>query len=163
MAALAFVTATSAVGTAASPQASPPPPLRTGDVVPAFAAEGVDGVVRRVDYSAAPATVLLFFNSGCPKCQRMIPVWNRAYEQRPRGVEVYGVMLDQEPPGFFTRVAVSFPVLRGGRTPAERKALVDGFKVHGVPLTLRVLRGGRVDDVAEGVIDPIRLGSFFVR
>jgi len=147
-----------------SPQASPSPAprLAKGDVVPAFDAEGVDGVVRRVSYPAGSATVLLFFLSSCPKCQRMIPLWNRAYEQRPKGVAVYAVMLDQEPLGFFTLTPVSFPVLRAGRTPAERQALAQTFKVQTVPLTTRILRGGRVDDVAEGFVDAVRLGDFFV-
>jgi thiol-disulfide isomerase/thioredoxin len=145
-----------------SPASPPPTRLARGDQIPPFEAEGLDGVRHRVDYSSGSATVLLFFQSSCPKCQRMIPVWNRAHQQRPKGVQVYGLMLDQEPPGFFTTTPVAFPVLRAGRTPAERQALAQSFKVHTVPLTVRVLRGGRVDDVAEGLLDPIRAGELFV-
>jgi thiol-disulfide isomerase/thioredoxin len=160
--AVAALAASSVVASAPPPQSpSPGDGLTKGDQVAPFEAEGVDGVRRRVDYSKGSATVLLFFQSGCPKCRQMLPIWNRVVDQRPKGIEVYGVMLDQEPPGFFTMIPVSFPVLRAGSNPAERKALADAFKVHGVPLTVRLRRGGLVEDVQTGPVDLVRLGDFF--
>jgi len=131
--------------------------LAPGDVVPAFDAEGIDGVVRHVAYGKQP-TVLLFFLSGCPHCHKQIPEWNRAYERRAPGVNVIGVMLDREPPGFFLAVPVSFPVVRAPNREFSRP-----FKVARVPMTVRVGPGGKVEDVGSGPTDPIRLGELFRR
>ena len=138
------------------PSPSPSPPqLAPGDVVPSFDAEGVDGVMHHVSYGKQP-TVLLFFLSSCPHCQKQIPDWNRAFERRPPGVNVVAVMLDHEPPGFFLALPVSFPVLRAPSREFSRM-----FKISRVPLTVRVGPGGRVEDVGSGPTDPIRLGELF--
>ena len=134
-----------------------PPSLAPGDVVPTFDAEGLDGVVRHVAYGKQP-TVLLFFLSGCPHCQKQIPEWNRAYERRPAGVNVIGVMLDREPPGFFQAIPVAFPVVRAPNREFSRT-----FKVAKVPMTVRVGPAGKVEEVGSGPTDPIRLGELFRR
>ncbi|MBI3932203.1 MAG: TlpA family protein disulfide reductase [Acidobacteria bacterium] len=147
----------------ATPSASPSVAgLSRGDRVPSFAAEGIDGAIRRVDFEPGSATVLLFFLSSCPTCHRMIPMWNQAYERRPRNLQVVGVLLDQEPPGFFMATPISFPVVRApGATASEKRAFSGTFKVHRVPVTLRVGPGGKVEDVALGQVDLIRLGEIF--
>jgi thiol-disulfide isomerase/thioredoxin len=124
-----------------------------GDVFPPFDTQAVDGTRLHVAY-AKGTTVLLFFSSGCPVCHRMIPEWNRAYEKRAKGVEIIGVIVDKEPPGFFVAMPVSFPVLR---LPASDFARTN--KVNRVPLTLRLAAGGKIEDLALGVLDPIRLGE----
>ena len=145
-------------GARADDVASPAPPqLAPGDVVPPFDAEGVDGVVHHVTYGKQP-TVLLFFLSSCPHCQKQIPEWNRAFDRRPPGVNVVAVMLDQAPPGFFQALPVSFPVVRSPGREFNQK-----FKVNRVPMTLRVGAGGKVEDVSSGPTDPIRLGELFRR
>ena len=146
----------------AAPSPTPLPPLAKGDAVPGFEAEGLDGVKRVVDYPKGGSTVLLFFLSSCPTCHKMIPLWNSAFERRPKGLTVWGVMLDQEPPGFFVVTPVSFPVLRAPAvTPEARRAFSDRFRITRVPVTLRVSPGGRVEDVGLGPLDPIRLGELF--
>ena len=145
-----------AAGKTDVPSPSPSPaPLAPGDVIRPFDAEGVDGVMHHVSFGKQP-TILIFFLSSCPHCQRTIPLWNAAYQRRPKNVDVLGVMLDREFPGFFNIVPVSFPVLR---TP-DREVL-KAFKVHTVPVTLRVAPGGKVQDVQVGPADPIRLGELF--
>lgn len=143
-------------GALPSPSASPIQLLARGETVEPFAAEGLDGTMNHISYPKGSSTVLLFFLSSCPTCHRMIPEWNRAYDRRPKGLQVVGVLMDREPPGFFMATPVSFPVVR-----SPGKALREAFKVARVPLTLRVGPGGKVADVAMGVIDPIRLGEFF--
>lgn len=145
-----------------SPADAAPPGLAKGDVVPSFNAEGIDGNARSITYGQRPATILLFFLSGCPHCHKMIPLWNAAYERRPKGLEVVGVLLDQEPPGFFIVTPISFPVVRApGFTPLAKRAFMESFKIRKVPVTLRVGAGGRVEDVGEGPLDLIRLGELF--
>lgn len=137
-----------------------PPALAKGDTVSAFQGERLDGVPRRVAFEHE--TVLLFFLSSCPTCHRMIPLWNSAYDRRPKGLDVVAVMLDQEPPGFFMATPISFPVVRApGKTPAEKRAFAETYKVHRVPVTARVGPGGKVEDVGLGLLDPIRLGELF--
>jgi hypothetical protein len=127
-----------------------------GDVVPPFGADALDGTRREVTYPKGSTTVLVFFLSSCPTCHRMLPEWNRAWERRPKGLNVVGVMLDREPPGFFTVNPVAFPVLR-----SPGRAFLDTYKVHRVPVTLRVGPGGKVQDVGLGALDPIRIGELF--
>jgi redoxin len=140
-----------------TPDGSPPPVLlKPGDVVPPFEATGIDGAVRDVKYKTT--TVLIFFLSSCPVCHKMIPEWNEAFDRKPAGVDVVAVLMDREPPGFFAVTPVRFPVVR---SPSREFGRI--FKVAKVPITLRVAPGGKVEDVAMGVIDPIRVGEFFRR
>ena len=81
-------------------EAAPPSSPSKGDVIPAFESIGIDGKPHKLDFPEGSKTVLLFFLSGCPSCHKMIREWNRAYERRPDGLEVVGVIMDQEPPGF---------------------------------------------------------------
>jgi len=140
------------------PAASPPPvSLARGDVVQPFDAEALDGTVKHVDFPKGTTTLLLFFLSSCPTCHHMIPEWNRAYQRRPPNLKVMGVMMDHEPPGFFLAKPIAFPVFRalGGNN------LREAFKIERVPLAVRVGPGGKVQDVAMGQVDPIRVGELF--
>jgi hypothetical protein len=144
----------------------PPPPAgaaepadlhpTVGQVLPPFTAQAVDGSSRQIAYPKGSTTVLLFFLSSCPTCHRMLPEWNRAWERRPKGLDVVAVMLDREPPGWFTVNPVAFPVLR-----SPGREFLETYKVHRVPVTVRVGAGGVVQDVGQGILDPIRLGELF--
>jgi len=140
-----------------TPIPSPSPsPLQPGETVPPFDAEGLDGTVQHVSYPKGSTTLILFFLSGCSHCHKQIPEWNRFYESRPKRLQVWGLLLDREPPGFFMAIPVAFPVLRSpGREFAET------FKVRRVPMTLRVGGGGVVEDIGMGEQEPIRLGQLF--
>jgi thiol-disulfide isomerase/thioredoxin len=141
-----------------------------GDLVPAFETMRVDGKVEKVDFPKGSRTMLLFFTSGCPHCHKMVPEWNRIYEKPPKNLRILGIILDQEPPGFWSTMPVSFPVLR-----SPGREFLRALNVNRVPLTLRVGEGGRVEDLGLGevctggaagmsgasCIDPIRLGQLF--
>ena len=149
-----------ALGGAVSPlmrQApAPVPSPLPGEIVPEFDAVALAGKVEHVDFPKGSATVLLFFLSSCPHCHQMIPRWNQAYDMKPKGLRVFGIILDQEPPGFFTAMPVSFPVLR---TPG--RDFTASIKVLRTPTALRVGPGGRIDDVQVGVFDSIKAGEMF--
>jgi hypothetical protein len=143
---------------AATPQAEPAPvpSPQPGEIVPEFTAVAVAGKVEQVDYPKGTVTLLLFFLSSCPHCHQMIPRWNEAYGRRPKGVRVYGVILDQEAPGFFTAMPVAFPVLR---TPS--RDFTTSLKVMRTPTALRVGPGGKIEDVQVGVKDMMSVGELF--
>ncbi len=136
--------------------AAPPSAPSKGDVIPAFESIGIDGKPHKLDFPEGSKTVLLFFLSGCPSCHKMIPEWNRAYERRPDGLEVVGVIMDQEPPGFWSTMSIAFPVVR-----SPGRQFLRSLNVNRAPLTLRVVGGGTVEDLAVGVTDPIRIGELF--
>lgn len=146
------------VAHADTPAAEGPAPvlLKAGEVVPPFEATGINGEIREVKYKTP--TVLMFFLSSCPVCHKMLPEWSKEFDRKPAGLEVVAVMMDREPPGFFAVNPVTFPVVR---SPSREFGRI--FKVARVPITLRVGAGGKVEDVAMGVVDPIRLGEFFRR
>jgi hypothetical protein len=139
-----------------APQSTVPQGPAVGDTLPAFDALGVNGGISHIEYPKGSTTMLLFFLSGCPACHKMIPEWNLAYERRAKGLRVIGVLMDKEPPGFFTATPISFPVVRSPGPDFLR-----GIKVNRAPLTLRVTAGGLVSDVGVGPLDPIRLGEIF--
>ena len=152
----ATATALLAASAALAQTAAPPAAPSKGDVVPAFETLDVDGKPWRLDFPKGSKTVLLFFLSSCPSCHKMIPDWNRAYERRPKDLKVVGVLMDQEPPGFFGTTSIAFPVLR-----SPGREFLRSLNVNRAPCTLRVGEGGRIEDVALGVTDPIRLGELF--
>ena len=139
----------------AAAAAAPAAPSK-GDVVPAFETTGIDGKPHKFEFPKGSKTVLLFFLSGCPSCHQMIPEWNRAYGRRPDGLRVVGVIMDQEPPGYWSTMSITVPVVR-----APGRQFLRRLNVNRAPLTLRVAEGGAVEDLALGVTDPIRLGELF--
>jgi len=136
--------------------AEPPQFPAVGEVIPVFSAQAVDGAVQDVSFPKGSSTVLVFFLSGCPTCHKMIPEWNRAFARKPAKLRMIGVLMDQEPPGFFQSMPISFPVVR-----SPGREFLQSLKVHRAPLTLRVGEGGKIQDAALGLLDPIRLGEFF--
>jgi hypothetical protein len=130
--------------------------LARGETMSGFDAEAVDGAVKQVTFPKGSETVLLFFLSGCPTCHKMIPEWNRAYERRPPKLNVIGVLMDREPPGFFDATKIAFPVVR-----SPGRDFLEAWKVRRAPMTIRVGPGGKVEEVATGIVDPIRLGEIF--
>jgi thiol-disulfide isomerase/thioredoxin len=155
---LAGIFAATLAATSAAAQVAAPEPLSPskGDVVPAFESMGIDGKPHKVDFAKGSKTMLLFFLSGCPHCHKMFPEWNSAYERRPKGLQVVGVLMDQEPPGFWSAYSIEFPVVR-----SPGREFLRGLNVNRAPLTLRVVDGGRIEDLAVGEVDPIRLGELF--
>jgi hypothetical protein len=143
------------------PAASAPRAPAAGDVFPDLDARTLEGSSQVVSFgkandAKAADTVLLFFLSGCPTCHKMIPEWNRMYERRPPKLRVLGLLMDQEPPGFFQAMPIAFPVAR-----APGRAVLQSLKIERAPVTIRIGPGGRVKDVALGLVDPIRLGEIF--
>jgi peroxiredoxin len=160
---LGLIAAAALAAALAAAQAAPPaaPPAASpskGDLVPVFETLRVDGKPAKVDFPKGSQTVLLFFLSGCPSCHKMIPEWNRAFERRAKGLNVVGVIMDpdQAPPTFWSTTAIAFPVLR---SPGQQ--FLRDLHVNRAPLTLRVGEGGKIEDLALGVTDPIRLGELF--
>jgi hypothetical protein len=131
---------------------APPVLLKAGETVSPFEATGVDGTIHEIKYSST--TVLVFFLSGCPTCHKMLPEWNWAFERKGKGVQMVGILMDREPPGFFSVNPVSFPVVRA---PSREFGRI--FKVARVPITLRVAAGGKVESAEMGLLDRIRLGA----
>ena len=156
LAAAAALLAVPAAPQSPVPPAAPPAAPSKGDVVPAFETLGIDGQAHKVSFPKGSKTVLLFFLSGCPHCHKMMPEWNRAYERRAKGLTVLGVIMDQEPPGFWSTMPVSFPVLR-----APGREFLRQLNINRAPLALRVSEGGKIEDLAPGETDLIRLGEIF--
>jgi hypothetical protein len=44
---------------------------------------------------------------------------------------------------------------------APQRSVLQQLKIQRAPLTLRVGPGGKVKDVALGIVDPIKLGEIF--
>jgi hypothetical protein len=144
-------------GLAGAAQSPPPPPRpAAGDVVPPFDAVSLQGTSTHVAYNEGTVTVLLFFLSSCPTCHKMIPEWNAVYTRRPKNVRILGMLMDQEPPGFFDAMPVAFPVLR-----VPNRDMLRAYKVHQTPTMIRIGPGGKVQDATVGWVDRLRVGEMF--
>ncbi|HET7292382.1 MAG TPA: redoxin family protein [Vicinamibacteria bacterium] len=158
---MALALALAASGSAApAPAQEPAPPhaLVAGDTLPAFEAEGLNGVTYTIDFPKnGPTTVLLVFLASCPHCRAMLPVWSQAFDKKPDGLKVQAIMLDRAPPGFFSFHKVSFPVLMA----LDRRDVSQKLKANRVPMTVRVKPGGIVEDVGQGELDAERLSQLF--
>jgi len=86
----------------------------------------------------------------------MIRIWNRAYQTRPPLVEVVGVVMDQEAPGFWQAIHVAFPVYRG---PGRKSLSIRG--INRVPLAVRLGPGGVVEDTVLGEATLSRVERLF--
>lgn len=152
--ALLFIAAAASAETPSEPASSTrPPTLSAGAQIPEFDTTDLAGAARHVGYPKGKVTVLLFFMSSCHVCHGMIPEWNRAYERRDKNVDILGVMVDEAPATFLATLNIEFPIVHA------RADLRDQFKVFQVPQTMRVLPGGRLEDISLGHIDAIRLGE----
>jgi peroxiredoxin len=138
---------------AASP--TPPPQPKVGDVVKPFDAQAVDGTATHIAYGPG-VTVLLFFLSGCPVCHKMIPEWNASYPRRGKNVRVIGVLMDQEPPGFFQTMPFAFPVVR-----SPSRAFLSSYNVYQAPTAIRIGPDGKILDATVGWVDRMRVGELF--
>ena len=163
--AVAFTLVASVVGAQTSPPTSP----SVGDVVPVFETLSSDGKPVKIDFPKGSKTMLLFFLSGCPHCHRMIPEWNRAFDRKPKGLKIVGVLMDPEqaPASFWQEHPISFPVVK-----SPGREFLRNLNVNRAPLTLRVGEGGKIEDLGLGeacsagsaagsCIDGIHLGALF--
>jgi len=150
-------------------ETSPPASPSVGDVVPVIETLSIDGKPVKIDFPKGSKTMLLFFLSGCPHCHRMIPEWNRAFDRKPKGLKIVGVIMDpdQAPASFWQEHPISFPVVR-----SPGREFLRTLNVNRAPLTLRVGEGGKVEDLGLGeacsaaspagsCIDGIHLGALF--
>ena len=135
---------------------TPPPRPAVGDVVAPFDAQAVSGTPTHIAYGNDSVTVLLFFLSSCPTCHKMIPEWNAVYARRSKNVRIVGVLMDQEPPGFFETMSITFPVVR-----APSRDWLKTYKVYNAPTMIRIGAGGKVQDVTVGWVDRMRVGEMF--
>jgi len=150
------LTAPAAAAPATTTTPTPVPTPAVGDVIEPFTTVGIDGSAQKIEFPKGSKTVLLFFLSGCPVCHKMIPEWNRAYSDRPKGLVIQGVLMDKEPPGFFIMTPIAFPVVR-----SPGRELLDKIKVFRAPMMVRVGPGGKVEDAAMGQVDRMRLSQLF--
>ena len=137
----------------ATPTREQPPTMKAGDKAAVIESKALDGSPRRIDYPKGKITVLLFFMSSCHVCHGMIPEWNRAYERRTSDVDIVGIMVDEAPAEYLTKLDIHFPIVRAPL------GVRDQFKIFQVPQTMRVSAGGIVEDIATGHIDAMRLGE----
>lgn len=147
-----------APATGAAP--APRPRLAPGEVIAAFQAHSYasETPLYTIDFPKdGPTTVLLIFLSTCPHCHKMIPVWNKAMEKKPKDLKVVGLMMDEGSPGFFAMFKITFPVLR----PAKPTELATLLKINTVPMTIRVKPGGIVEGVAISDPDTDKVPELF--
>lgn len=102
-----------------------------------------------LDVDAALPTLLLFFRSDCPACDRALPAWRRLV--RVGGSRIRSLAVALEPPGpALAWVRRELPAALAVR-PERPEELLRRLAVRRVPTTLLVDRRGRLRYRREGI------------
>jgi hypothetical protein len=125
--------------------------VQAGDLLEPFALLGEEG--ERVDLQFGPAqpkSLLLVFATGCPDCERVLPIWNGLVPRQDTGrLRVLGIRLNRQiDAGSEASPAVNFPVY----TVRSRDKTRIG-RVVSVPTTILLDEDGVVEQAWAGVLD----------
>lgn len=131
--------------------------LHKGDTVPAFTTVDVGGRPLQVSFPENRRTIILVFLASCSVCERQVPLWTEAFATRPPHTDVVAILVDQEPPGYWTDHPLPFTIVR---TPS-REFLHEQYHLHSAPSMLRVGPNGRVEDIQVGLASNARIHEIF--
>ncbi len=140
--------------------------VAVGDKAPSFKLGSVDGksTVDLSSYTDKP-TLLVFWASWCPHCQRELPVLQKIYNDlSPKGVNVVGVSVDQvsaDAGGFLKNHAITFPNAYAGSDRAQR--VLATYGITGIPTVYVLDKGGTVKERYSGEIDDATIRSDFAK
>lgn len=124
--------------------------LPVGSEVPPLRLKSLAGDDRSLEFSDGDPTLLFFFRTDCPACQKTRPAWNRLAAKLQDRAEVLAV--SSEP-------METLRAYEGERSPSyplftvERSTLAD-YAITVVPQTLLVGREGLVLGVWPGELTP---------
>jgi peroxiredoxin len=130
--------------------------VTVGDKAPNFTLDTVDGKSKLnfSNYTNKP-TVLVFWASWCPHCQKEAPRVQNIYNKfKAKGVNVVGISADEdvsEARNFVTSYRLTFPNAHAG-SPAGLKVIND-YGVEGVPAIFVIDKGGVVKALYIGETD----------
>lgn len=133
-----------------------------GYVVPTFRAETLEGDVVTVGETADSSLrqLVLVFNTTCPYCQQIIPVWRRLADSVSRlgSVQVFGISLH---PGdstrdYVSRHALPYPVVLFPQAKLKRL-----YRATSVPQTIVLDANGAVLYAKTGLLGERSMDSIY--
>jgi peroxiredoxin len=119
--------------------------VAAGDKAPDFKLDNVDGksTVTLSDYTDKP-TLLVFWASWCPHCQREVSVLQKVYSDLgPKGMNAIGTSVDEDSKKaneFVGKHKLTFPNAFAGTDAGS--AVLDSYGVDGVPAIFVLGKGG---------------------
>lgn len=137
-----------------------------GDKAPDFTLGNIsgNGSVKLSDYTSKP-TLLVFWVSWCPHCQRELPIVQNIYrELGPKGMNAVGVSVDTDladAKAFVEQRSLTFPNAFAGTDAGI--GVIDTYQVRGVPAIYVIDKGGVVKAVYRGEIDAATIRSDLAR
>lgn len=131
--------------------------LRTGDKIPDFALNNLDGETVRFSDLRGQVVVLNFWATWCPPCRREMPLLENVYQRHgDRGLAIVGVALD-EPADVVTRfvdsMGITYPIwVDDDNADALDRTLdiYNQFGETGLPTTLFVGADGAIQKTYVG-------------
>ncbi len=133
------------------PDRGGPKVLASGDRLPSLAALRLDGSETTLSFSPNRAeTLLLVFTTTCPVCEKNAEAWISLYERFHKEFKILGVAVDdvEAAAEYSARLGLPYPVL----VPSDVASFPKDYRVPAVPTTIRLDRGGRVEDVWTGLL-----------
>lgn len=121
--------------------------VKEGDKAPDFALLNIDGksTMKLSDYTNKP-TLLVFWVSWCPHCQREAPILDKLYRQyKDNGLNIVGVSVDDSidpAKTFIIRYGLSFPNAFAGTE--KGRAVLANYDINGVPVIFILDKNGVV-------------------
>lgn len=137
--------------------------VAVGDKAPDFKLDSLDGkTIKLSDYTNKP-TLLVFWVSWCPHCQREVPVIQKVYtDLKGKGMNVVGVNVDEELDDAKTFVKdnkVTFPNAQG--LSDEGRKVLDTYAVEGVPTIFIIDKTGKVTVTEVGEMSEANIRQEF--
>jgi len=136
--------------------------VTVGDTAPDFELGKVDGngTIKLSDLMKnGKPTLLVFWVSWCPHCQREMPVLDKVYRDlKANSINAIGVSVDddlEDAREFVSEYNITFPNVYAGTDAGEK--VLDNYGIRGVPNTYiidkdGVVRAHYVGEVSEKVI-----------
>ncbi len=137
-----------------------------GDKAPAFRLPDADGkgTIALSDYTDKP-TLLVFWASWCPHCQRELPVVQKVYKDlKPKGANVVGVSVDEnvgEARALLKKQGITFPNAFAGTDTGMNTARAYG--VRGIPAVFFIDKRGTITAKYAGETDESDLRREFAK
>ena len=133
-----------------APREGTPLQLKVGATIPDLTLRRVDGSTFKISESQARIVLINFWATWCEACMEEMPSLVKLHAKyRDKGVEIYGVNLDEDPAKAIASTTKEFGIQFISFLDHEGK-LSDAFDVHAIPLTITLNRSRKILEIKAG-------------
>jgi len=139
--------------------------VSVGDKAPNFTLDSINGSATSLSSVTDKPTLLVFWASWCPHCQRELPMLQDIYKDlHSKGMNAMGVSVDDNigsAKSFIQSSSITFPNVYAGND--KGMGVVQDYSVRGVPTIFILGKGGVVKAKYEGEVDGSTIRQQFAK